>query len=135
MKRKYKGKCTTLITYKDGNYKLDSEYYKHKINCQNKELQNLLNSSLAYMALTDIDYENTCRPLISILFKTLYTAKNQNDLNDIETFINQVLGYNEEIDYLLNDLLDIVKNNGQDILILKDETKQDLIDSINRKTK
>ena len=135
MKRKLKGKCTTLTTYKDGNYELESEYYNHKINCQNKELQNLLNSSLVYMALTDIDYENTCRPLISILFKTLYTAKNEEDLNDIESFINQNLGYNEEIDYLLNDLLDLVKNNGLDILNMKDETKQDLVDSIDRKAK
>ena len=30
MKRKLKGKCTTLITYKDGNYELESEYYNHK---------------------------------------------------------------------------------------------------------
>ena len=98
-----------------------------------KDLQNLLNSSLVYLALTDVNFDNSYSAVISTLFKALYTVKNKKDLKDIESFISKLIGHNEEIDYLLNDYLDVVKINGPDILELKDKTKEDLIDSIDRK--
>ena len=133
MKKKYKGKCTTLTFYNKDDYDFDSEYYNHKVKCENKDLQKELNSSLVYMALADIDYQESNKRLLDTLFKALYRVKNEKDLKVIEDFIDQVLGKNEDIDYILKHFQEIVKNNGLDILKMQDETKQDLVDSIDRK--
>ena len=133
MKKKYKGKCTTLTFYNKDDYDFDSEYYNHKVKCENKDLQKELNSSLVYMALADINYQESNKHLLDTLFKALYRVKNEKDLKVIEDFIDQVLGKNEDIDYILKHFQEIVKNNGLDILKMQDETKQDLVDSIDRK--
>ena len=133
MKKKYKGKCTTLTFYNKDDYDFDSEYYNHKVQCDSKDLQKELNSSLVYMALADINYQESNKRLLDTLFKALYRVKNENDLKVVEDFIDQVLGKNEDIDYLLKHIQEVVKNNGPDVLELKDTTKEDLIDSIDRK--
>ncbi len=133
MKRKYKGKCTTLTFYNKDDYDFDSEYYNHKVKCENKDLQKELNSSLVYMALADINYQESNKHLLDTLFKALYRVKNEKDLKVIEDFIDQVLGKNEDINFILKHILEVVKNNGPYFLELKDTTKEDLIDSIDRK--
>lgn len=135
MKKVLKGQCSTLTTSKDGETKLESEYYNIKVNCQNKDMAIQLRSSLTYLALADIDFDNTYEQLISILFKALYKAKNEKDLEDIESFLILVKGHNTEIDYFIDHFNEIVQNNGPDILKMEDETKQDLIDDLDRKRK
>lgn len=126
IKKVYNGDVSRLTTYTDGNMRLDTKLYDIEVHCQNELLAIELRSFLTILGLVDATKGINKESAKNSFIRTLYSAKNNTDLEEITDFLYDVENFcdSDIINDLINELQVEVIILGDRILAMSNEERQ-----------